>query len=115
MAVVKKAEVPLQESRPGLQSRKLIYEDVGSASVTIGELILKPGAILPPHKHLAEEAFYTLEGSGQATVGEETFDVEPETALLAPAGVPHGFKNSGEVPWRMLYIYPVIQPKAEFV
>jgi putative monooxygenase len=99
---------------PGVTGRPLINGDTPSAAVTMSELTLDPGAFLPPHTHNAEEAFYIFEGSGLAIVGTEEFPVEAGTAILASTGVPHGFKNNTQKPFKLTCFYPVIFPKSAF-
>lgn len=48
------------------------------------------------HVHANQDKIYVvLQGAGEATVGEETAAVEAGDVVLAPAGVPHGMRNSG--------------------
>ncbi len=62
------------------------------------------GAVL--HTHPYEEVFVTLEGQATFTVGEETIEVSAGQIVVAPAGVPHRFVNSGSGPLRQVDIHP---------
>ena len=62
------------------------------------------GAVL--HTHPYEEIFVTLEGEATFTVGEETIKVGAGQIVVAPAGVPHKFVNSGSGPLRQVDIHP---------
>jgi quercetin dioxygenase-like cupin family protein len=62
------------------------------------------GAVL--HTHPYEEVFVTLEGKATFTVGEETIEVSAGQIVVAPAGVPHKFVNSGSGPLRQVDIHP---------
>lgn len=99
---------------PGVVGRPLINGDTPSAAVTMSELTLEPGAVLPPHTHNAEEAFYIFEGSGIVTVGNEEHPVEAGTSVLASTGVRHGFRNNTDKPFKMACFFPVIFPKATY-
>jgi mannose-6-phosphate isomerase-like protein (cupin superfamily) len=62
------------------------------------------GAVL--HTHPYEEVFVTLEGNATFTVGDETIEVGAGQIVVAPAGVPHKFVNSGTGPLRQVDIHP---------
>ena len=62
------------------------------------------GAVL--HTHPYEEVFVTLEGQATFTVGEDTIEVGAGQIVVAPAGVPHKFVNSGSGPLRQVDIHP---------
>ena len=48
----------------------------------------------------------TLEGEATFTVGEDTLEVGAGQIVVAPAGVPHKFINSGSGPLRQVDIHP---------
>jgi mannose-6-phosphate isomerase-like protein (cupin superfamily) len=58
------------------------------------------------HTHPYEEVFVTLEGEATFTVGDETIEVSAGQIVVAPAGVPHKFVNSGTGPLRQVDIHP---------
>ena len=62
------------------------------------------GAVL--HKHPYEEVFVTLEGKATFTVGDATIEAGAGQIVVAPAGVPHKFVNSGTGPLRQVDIHP---------
>jgi mannose-6-phosphate isomerase-like protein (cupin superfamily) len=62
------------------------------------------GAVL--HTHPYEEIFVTLEGKATFTVGDATIEVSAGQIVVAPAGVPHKFVNSGSGPLRQVDIHP---------
>ena len=62
------------------------------------------GAVL--HTHPYEEVFVTLEGQATFTVGDATIEVGAGQVVVAPAGVPHKFVNSGTGPLRQVDIHP---------
>ena len=115
MAVVRSADRELKDSKfEGIRSRMLLDQEANSGAVTRGELVLGPGAELPRHRHLVEEAFFIVEGVGQALVEDEEIDVSAGDAVLAPASVRHGFRNDSTAPLRMAFFYPAVSPSAEF-
>ena len=62
------------------------------------------GAVL--HTHPYEEIFVMLEGEATFTVGDDTIVVGAGQIVVAPAGVPHKFVNSGSGPLRQVDIHP---------
>jgi mannose-6-phosphate isomerase-like protein (cupin superfamily) len=58
------------------------------------ELFEYEGPAVPPvHVHRdREEVFFILEGHFTFTVGDETIEADPGTAVLVPRGTPHGFR-----------------------
>ena len=59
-----------------------------------------PGQALPRHSHDHEhEVFDVLSGCGTIWVDGEPVEAGPGTSIFVPAGVEHGFENSGEDRW----------------
>ena len=65
-----------------------------------------PGGGAALHKHPYEEVFVTLEGEATFTVGDATIEASAGQIVVAPAGVPHKFVNSGSGPLRQVDIHP---------
>ena len=64
------------------------------------------GRELEAHVHAGEDdAFYILEGELTFAFGGEEAAAGPGTFVLVPPGVPHGFRNAGTVPVRMLNLH----------
>jgi quercetin dioxygenase-like cupin family protein len=99
----------------GMKVRQVMGPDQGAGAVTMGELDFAPGAVLPLHKHLIEEAFSIHEGTGVALVGDQEIPIAAGDAVLAPAGVPHGFRNDSGGQLKMTFFYPGINAASEFV
>lgn len=56
----------------------------------------EPGQTQTPHAHAAsDKVYYVVAGSAVVRVGDEEREVGPGTAILAPAGEPHGVTNAG--------------------
>jgi len=63
---------------------------------------LDPGAELVSHTDSAEEILVVLQGSAEATVGDECGPLAAGQAALVPASVPHGVRNTGSETLRVL-------------
>ena len=58
---------------------------------------LDPGQEQKVHAHDgADKVYVVIEGGGTFTIGSEERQLGPETVVLAPAGVPHGVRNTAE-------------------
>ncbi len=64
-----------------------------------------PGAGPKLHRHPYAEVFVVLEGRATFTVGDATIEASGGQVLIAPAGVPHKFVNSGSGPLRQIDIH----------
>lgn len=56
------------------------------------------GSATPLHTHESEEIFVFLKGRGRARIGDQTVEFTAPATVIAPAGVPHQFFNTGEEP-----------------
>ncbi|HKX32356.1 MAG TPA: cupin domain-containing protein [Blastocatellia bacterium] len=64
---------------------------------------LEPGQEQKVHAHQREDKIYlVLEGRGSFVVGEETRELETNQIVLAPAGQPHGVRNTSGARLRLL-------------
>ncbi len=64
-----------------------------------------PGSGPRLHRHPYAEIFVVQEGNATFTVGDATIEATGGQILVAPAGVPHKFVNSGSGPLRQLDIH----------
>lgn len=59
-----------------------------------------PGQELPVHVHAHEhEVFDVLHGQGTIYLDGTAIELKAGDAVFVPAGVPHGFKNTGDDRW----------------
>ncbi|HEY8599552.1 MAG TPA: cupin domain-containing protein [Thermomicrobiales bacterium] len=70
---------------------------------TLFELLTAPGAGSAPHlQHHEDEAFFVLEGTYSALIGEERVDLGPGSYVFVPRGTVHALTNIGTGVARML-------------
>jgi mannose-6-phosphate isomerase-like protein (cupin superfamily) len=73
---------------------------------TFGIIEIAVGRELETHVHADEDdAFYIIEGEMTYVFGDREVKAPPGTFVLVPPGVPHGFRNDGDVPVRMFNIH----------
>jgi quercetin dioxygenase-like cupin family protein len=100
------AEMPVGRSPSRLPLQAIVSEEIGSTSLYVGQQWLAPGDLVMLHTHPVEEALTFLAGSGEATLGEENVPIASGTSLYIPAGVVHGFRNTGETPMHVFVVFP---------
>ena len=89
----------------GLGSVSLSGRDTGGAYCLL-EVSLAPGMAVPRHTHTREdEVYFVLAGELQATVGDETFVLQPGDTLLAPRDIPHELRNSANTTNHYLLVF----------
>lgn len=74
-----------------------------------------PGRGPSLHKHPYDEVFIVLEGKLTFTVGSETVEVVGDQIVIAPAGTPHKFTNSGDGVARHIDIHTCAQMSTEWL
>ena len=70
-------------------------DEIG-AGVSVIVFDAGPGNGPALHRHTYREVFVVLEGEATFTLGEEQRIVRAGEIVVAPAGVPHRFVNSGQ-------------------
>lgn len=98
---------------------KITGEDSGY-SYFLTEIRSQPGggpAFL--HTHVPQETFWIIEGEyevyGQDGDGEKyALKASPGTTVHVPGNVPHGFKNIGDTPGKLLALYAPVVHQPEF-
>lgn len=76
-------------------------EQSGGAYCLI-DMHVPPGGGPPPHRHDFEEMFTVLEGEIEITFRGQRSLARAGDTVNVPANAPHGFKNAGERPARLL-------------
>ena len=77
-----------------------------SAHLSMGNQDIPPGVGIPVHVHdREEEILFFHEGSGELEVDGEKFPITPGMSVFFPLNVPHGLRNTGKVPLKLLWIF----------
>lgn len=90
--------------RDGVSTRMFVSAATGAAQLTVFEQWCDPGCGAPDHVHAVEEVLRVLNGVAEIWVGNERRTVAPGESVIIPAGVRHGFKNTGTDPLHTLAI-----------
>jgi len=93
----------------GLIKRRGFFHEVSRLPIKCQVWELGPGVSEGSHSHQdstpLEEIYYFLEGHGIMWINGEDVPIEPGDALLVPPGVDHGFRNTGDVPLKLVIIW----------
>ena len=69
---------------------------------TLIDMHVPPGGGPPPHRHDFEEMFTVLDGEIEVTFRGEIITAQAGETINVPANAPHGFRNAGQGPSRLL-------------
>jgi mannose-6-phosphate isomerase-like protein (cupin superfamily) len=100
MFVINRDELPYSGSSHELEG--YLYGGVPACLIFVDG---PPGSGPRLHRHPYAEIFVVLEGQATFTVGEAEIEARGGQILIAPAGVPHKFVNSGDGPLRQIDIH----------
>jgi quercetin dioxygenase-like cupin family protein len=107
--IIGKDELPYVINKGELPYGKIVHwfegYRYGDVNVSFFLVDSPPGGGPVLHTHPYEEIFVTLEGEATFTVGDATIEVSAGQIVVAPAGVPHKFVNSGSGPLRQVDIH----------
>lgn len=101
------ADLPIIPSPSGLPTQHLVSARDGARNLFVAQQWLQPGERVLLHTHPVEEALTFLAGSGEATLGAERLPIAAGTSLYVPAGLPHGFRNTGRDTLHVIFAFPL--------
>jgi mannose-6-phosphate isomerase-like protein (cupin superfamily) len=77
----------------------------GGTGISMIFVDAEPGRGPSLHRHDYDEVFVVEEGQATMTAGDREIVVGAGDIVVVPAGMPHGFVNSGDGPLRQLDIH----------
>ena len=104
MPLLKHDEQPIETWRPGVLTRMRTSEANGASRLTIFEQWVAPGQGAPTHWHPVEEVLTVLSGEADIWFEGNRQHAAAGCSALVPAGVRHGFANTGSEELHMLAI-----------
>jgi mannose-6-phosphate isomerase-like protein (cupin superfamily) len=96
---------PLEQWRPGVETRMVVSAANGATQLCIFEQWVAPGAGAPTHSHPVEEVLTVHEGEAEMWIGDQRATVTAGQSLTVPTGRLHGFRNCGRT---TLHIHAVL-------
>jgi mannose-6-phosphate isomerase-like protein (cupin superfamily) len=105
MKVSDPLEIPIEQWRPGVETRMLVSAKNGAAQLCMFEQWVAPGTGAPTHSHPVEEVLTVREGEAEMWLEHERVVLRAGQSLIVPARRLHGFRNSGAV---KLHVHAVL-------
>lgn len=104
--VLKVADIPLIARGGGVVTTPLVtHISVPGAAFTTGMSVYPVGKGAPLHLHNCDEQVTLLEGVGEVEIDGRITPLVPHDSTYIVAGQTHAFRNTGEEPMRILWIY----------
>ena len=97
-----------RSSIPG--ARIITRRTCGAQQMELWEQYMPPGGEIPLHYHDCEESLTFLSGEIEVVLGEEVHRFGPDTTVFVPVGVRHRVRNVGQVPVRLIAVFPQAGP-----
>jgi quercetin dioxygenase-like cupin family protein len=104
MRVVREDEVEVEVWREGVVTRMYASAASGAAQLTVFEQWCDPGVGAPLHLHAVEELLRIVDGEAEVAVGAQRQTLRAGVSVIIPAGVVHGFTNTGSGTLRVLAV-----------
>jgi mannose-6-phosphate isomerase-like protein (cupin superfamily) len=105
--IIKVSDVPLLDRGGAVVTTPLITTPsaAGENKITSGMSVYPVGSGAPLHSHNCDEHVTILEGKAEVVVDGEVTKLEQYDTTYVPSPIPHLFRNVGEVPLRILWVY----------
>ena len=107
-------DTPALHEGDGVVTRRRFFRDAARLPVNIEVWELAPGSSEGAHVHEGEDAleefYYFIAGEGVMWMGGEDIPVRAGDAVMAPAGVDHGFRCIGEETLKLLIVWGAPTP-----
>lgn len=105
--IIKVASVPLLDRGGSVVTTPLITTPSagGENRITSGMSVYPVGSGAPLHSHNCDEHVTILEGEAEVWVDGEVTKLEQFDTTYIPSPIPHLFRNIGETPLRILWVY----------
>ena len=87
----------------------------GDTNVSFFIIDAPPGDGPSLHSHPYEEIFVIQTGHATVTIGDAAIEATGGQIVIAPAGIPHKFINSGNTQLRSINIHPISRMITEWL
>jgi len=118
MSFIESMDVPgFKVPSPNERVLKVISSpELGSQEdMTLLLSIISAGNTTGLHTHESTETMYVLSGRGVGTISGKTGEVKVDTVLVAPKGVLHEVRNTGDETLKLVCVYlPALKPSGNF-
>jgi len=108
-AILRPADLPVNDRGNGARTIPLVTRKCGSTGVINGITEFAPGARIGVHFHNCEESVMVLEGDAIAEIDGERHHLRAGDTTWLPTGVPHRFLNESESLVRIFWTYATVE------
>jgi mannose-6-phosphate isomerase-like protein (cupin superfamily) len=107
MTVIKAAAVGRLGRGGGVVTIPLITRQSAEEDnkITTGISIYPPGTGAPRHLHNCDEHVTLLDGVAEVEIAGRVTPLEPPDTTYVAAGIVHAFRNTGDTPMKILWVY----------
>jgi mannose-6-phosphate isomerase-like protein (cupin superfamily) len=107
MTVIKAATAGRVGRGGGVMTTPLITRKTATEEnkITTGISAYPAGTGAPLHSHNCDEHVTLLEGQGEVEIAGEISPLDPDDTTYVTAGIMHAFRNTGDVPMKILWVY----------
>jgi quercetin dioxygenase-like cupin family protein len=107
MTVIKAAQVTRLRRGGGVVTIPLITRQSAAAQnkITTGISSYPPGTGAPLHWHNCDEHVTLLAGSAEVEIDGRVTPLVPDDTTYCEAGIVHAFRNTGDTPMKILWVY----------
>jgi quercetin dioxygenase-like cupin family protein len=106
ISIIKAAEVKVLQRGSGIQTVPLItHMSADNPTFTTGISTYPKGQGAPLHSHNCDEQVTLLEGQGEVEINGAVTPLKPYDSTYIPGGHEHAFRNTGDQPMKILWIY----------
>src|SRR6478752_7251993 len=106
MPVIKTSSVRVIDRGSGILTVPLVtHQSAGEPKIISGMSTYPRGEGAPMHTHNCDEQVTLLEGVGEVEIDGEITPLEPYDSTYIPADQLHAFRNTGDEPMKILWIY----------
>ena len=110
MPIINHNELPETPWRPNYRKWDITRPGDGTTSSSVAISTVGVGAGVPLHTHEADEFIIVLEGTLEATLGDDVQNVGPDHTIVIPPHMPHGFTSVGPGEARIVSFFPIPDP-----
>ena len=107
MTVIKAATVTRLGRGGGVETIPLITRQSAAEDnkITTGISSYPAGTGAPLHLHNCDEHVTLLEGSAEVEIAGQITQLQPPDTTYVEAGIEHAFRNTGDTPMKILWVY----------
>jgi mannose-6-phosphate isomerase-like protein (cupin superfamily) len=107
MTVIRAASVTRLGRGGGVETIPLITRQSAAEDnkITTGISVYPPGTGAPLHLHNCDEHVTLLDGSAEVEIAGTVTPLQPLDTTYVEAGVEHAFRNTGDTPMKILWVY----------